>query len=227
MNWHIDVINCLLNHGADVNRLNNDGCSALSAGIVFFYPHELFRFNVAEHSQKEVSSVNSEKQPNCQTTSKSTRGDISNRSVGSRIVSQASHNQHIQSDRQVKPVNKIGDVKSGLSIVSMDSGLPQTESSMSNADSHTAPQQVRISDYVNKNSTFQEEDDRDSMIEEDNGEEFSSNLSLQYYEIKVSEELIERCATQLSTNERIVGGRRSKDSAYLGTVRHLAIMKSE
>ena len=48
VNWQMDVINCLLNHGADVNKLNDEGCSVLSAGAIFFYPLDGFRYNIAE-----------------------------------------------------------------------------------------------------------------------------------------------------------------------------------
>lgn len=43
VNWQTDVINVLLNNGANVNQLNDEGCSALSAGTIFFYPVEGFR----------------------------------------------------------------------------------------------------------------------------------------------------------------------------------------
>lgn len=78
-------------------------------------------------------------------------------------------------------------------------------------------------------------DDTDSAIDEaqqrsrddPEGADFDSTATLHDYHIEVSDRLIERCATQLSTNEKIVGGRRSHNSADLGRVRHLAIMKNE
>jgi hypothetical protein len=37
VNWHRDIINILLDNGANVNKLNNEGMSALTSCYVFFY----------------------------------------------------------------------------------------------------------------------------------------------------------------------------------------------
>jgi hypothetical protein len=85
-----------------------------------------------------------------------------------------------------------------------------------------AKQQVRIEEKSNiPTVAVVTQDDSKSQ------EEFDSNMSLKYYEIEVSDQLIERCATQLSMNEKVVAGRRSHNSADLGTVRHLAVIKNE
>lgn len=39
---HVDVINCLLDNGADVNKLNDDGVSALVISFFGLYPVSVF-----------------------------------------------------------------------------------------------------------------------------------------------------------------------------------------
>ncbi|XP_078381796.1 ankyrin repeat and MYND domain-containing protein 1-like isoform X2 [Oculina patagonica] len=49
VNCHRDVINCLLDNGANVNKLNDEGLSVLAACHVLFYTKHTWKDNIAEN----------------------------------------------------------------------------------------------------------------------------------------------------------------------------------
>ena len=57
MRHQLSMINCLLDHGADVNRLTDEGMSALTVCFVYYYPFEIFRMNIAEHKAADSQAT--------------------------------------------------------------------------------------------------------------------------------------------------------------------------
>ena len=53
VNCHRDVINCLLDNGANVNKLNDEGLSVLAACHVLFYTKHTWKDNIAENIPNE------------------------------------------------------------------------------------------------------------------------------------------------------------------------------
>ncbi|WAR27282.1 ANMY1-like protein, partial [Mya arenaria] len=111
---------------------------------------------------------------------------------------QQQHQQTSQAPATPRGIlSKKNSTSQGKTVSQKDNESGETEKQKKNIQN--VKQQVRIEENVNNN--------QDSTVILSNGqgdgEEFDSNLSMKYYQIEVSEQLIERCATQLSMNEKV------------------------
>ena len=84
-----------------------------------------------------------------------------------------------------------------------------------------SPDKKKVKDFVS--------DDDEDYVSESEIDDFESLKSVHALPIAVSDQLIERCATQLSTNEMVVGRKRSANATIgtVGTARRLAMEKSQ
>lgn len=223
VNWHQDTINVLLNHGANVNQLSDEGVSALAAGTVFYYPIEKFVFNIAERYLVQPTDVAQESNSGVPVKSAGSTGDHRASQINqlNRRKSEmaAVHISDAGDSAPLKDEDILSKEKSQVEILlQQESRRTMLESLESQGD-----QKKDSLKDSNKDSVLDGAEVIDGELEVER-EEFESNVSVHNYHIEVTDTLVERCATQLSLNERVVS--REASNVGVGKARQLAFQIS-
>ena len=257
----MDIINCLLDNGANINKLNNEGISALAACHVAFYPPDTFRYNIAERYLERPADFITEPGYDVNEAAKGVVGLSPWRQTPTPTVEKKSlriNSKKIQRFRNTYSVKKHTsliekensknrmslDARSQTEVSTVSAAVTESDRKLgtlqvkrvSKADAEggvvsrerSMAKTQRQSDS-SPSTDRESQSSRSSIQSKTDTSDFDSNYSVRNYPIEVSERLIERCATQLSTNNMVVSRSRSlgDNPVSVGTVRMLAQDKSK
>lgn len=229
---HLAVINCLLDNGADVNKLNDEGLSALAVCLLSLYPTSSFKSTYDEIKELPVSTPELKGSKVTVTLGKSgkrkalleakvekndskriqelkeelerARSQISEKdSETSSVVSMRANGKVISEER------KLGT----LSIRRVEKKDPEMLMALNPIPDPLFNENNELVDGLSDRSP--------SAISE-----FDSHRIVHNLPINVTDGQIVKCAEMLSRNEMVFSRTRSADVMSEGTVRCLAVEKS-
>ncbi|XP_074657682.1 ankyrin repeat and MYND domain-containing protein 1-like isoform X2 [Tubulanus polymorphus] len=223
VNWFKDVINCLLDHGADVNKMTDEGMSSLATCCVFFYPIDRFKQNIAETTIADNAPEVKGEHTDVKGIMKETHGD---------------KKSERKKPANLKKASTVGGKKLNVETNRKKTEQPvaaptRTLASSEVIDPHhgTGDNTARVKlNTTRERSTSDEGSDAGQDVDEYRTDlltpfsDFESNVSMRNYSITVTNQLVERCATTLSRNESVMERCQVGDD---GTARQLAVKKSE
>uniref|UniRef100_F6R8C3 Ankyrin repeat and MYND domain-containing protein 1 n=2 Tax=Ciona intestinalis TaxID=7719 RepID=F6R8C3_CIOIN len=203
-NCHLDVVNILLDMGANINQVNDEGISALTACHIFYYPVDHFKQNLTD---KLFKNVLPKKKKKVKTGRKSKKVSCPSSPKHIRRLSFSEH-------RSPSPDSLL---KRRMTLASpvLSSSDDDNASFLDDISSTTCIEMCKsdLSEFLHHVPELA----------------FESNENVFDLEAKVTDDLIERTATLLSRNERAVSGvsTRNGQAIMLGTAGALAVWKAE